>query len=480
MSAEPLAAEAGGDLPPAKLAAKYARAVHRLAGEIVDGGQVGRVPKLERLMADADAMTGVCPGPDVPELGAIGTAAFHHALAAFYRRHARLDAVIEACAAGVAVDPYDLVLRRRWLEALHAARRLEEAGPVLELPADIAGGPGEAAAFQLLLSAEKLLQLAGAEQLALRALEQAAALRPSDNLDLQLVARAAAAGDMARADGHRERVRGGWAGKLPERLADGLAALRGLGPAADPPEAALAWAWALADQQTWSREDWRRELDWSARANKLLLQWWLTRPERGDELAELAEAPDFGPLRAAQASGRAQVVTGCHGGPSPVALRLLETSGLPFRTLGGVWLDQISGGQGTLIAAHSPAAASRELIREIRRAAVLAVTADAPTAADRLEVDFLGRRAAIKSLPARLAQRHDCDTWWCQPLWRGDRVIIELERLPDPEPDEPAQDWAERWARAYLKRLKRVMRGDPRNLNLTGGIWRFAEARISL
>lgn len=477
-----LFAEASSGTPtvepsPAKQAARLARAVHALAAQIeAEPERKGRLNKIHRLMREADATAGVGPDPDAPELGDIRSGAYHHALAAFYRRHRCFEAAIAACAAGAAVDPHDMGLRRRWLEALRAAGRLEDAGPVLDIP-EVAGGPSEKAAIDLLSWAAKLLRAAGAGELAFRAMERAGALRRSGGNDLLLAAHAEAIGDQELAAAYRGRIRGLWDRQLPERLADGLAALWALPPPADPSEAALAWAWALADKQTWSRDDWRRALDWGARANGLLIQWWSVRPEQVRQIGELIDAPDLAPLRAAQASGRAQIVASSHLGPSPAAVHLLEASGLPFRILGGNRVDRLSGERGTLMPVTTSSSASRELIRELRRAAVLAVAADSPIGKDRLEMDFLGRTVAIKSLPARLAQRHDCDTWWYQPLWRGDRIVIELERLPDPEPDEPEQQWAERWARAYLKRVKRVMRGDPRNFNLNGGVWRFAEAR---
>lgn len=440
----------------------------------------GRLSVLRQMMAEADALIGAQPGPGTPELGPVGTSAFHHALAAFYRRHGRLDPTIEACEAGVALDPHDVVLRRLWLETLNSAGRLKEAGPVLDLPKGIGRGPVATAAEELLKRAEKLLLREGEDELALDAIEQTALLGPVNGEGLRKLMRRAEAidGGKARLAAYRERIRAGWSARLPARLADGLAALKRRAPPIEPPQAALSWAWALADRDQWSREEWRREIDWGERAAGLMLKWWSVRPDHKHEIAELVDAPDLAPVREAHAAGRPQVIVGAHVGPTLGAFHLFETSGLPFRTLGGTALVELSGEQGVHIGMANRTSVSRELVQSIRRSDVLSITADTPTDRDRIEMDFLGRKVAIKSLPATLAQRYGCDTWWCQSLWRGDRIVVELQRLPAPQPDEPPADWAQRWGRAYLKRLKPTMRGDPRNLTLGAGIWRFASSTL--
>jgi hypothetical protein len=63
--------------------------------------------------------------------------------------------------------------------------------------------------------------------------------------------------------------------------------------------------------------------------------------------------------------------------------------------------------------------------------------------------------------------------WW-QPLWKDGRIIMEIERLPDPQSGDNFDTWFERWSAAYLERLGKVMRGDPENLNLPLSIWQNA------
>jgi hypothetical protein len=448
--------------------------VERLATEALDAPEDRS--RLERL-CHAMAVAGTAPCEcDADEIGPTGSAAFHRALARFFRRHGRIEAALRSCRSGSAADPHDIGVRQEWLQALASAGRLEDAAPALAVPPSVAGTPQEAAAISLLIRADKLLARAGLADLALDALERGRAIRPaSAQLDVLLLSRAEQSCGPERAEIYRRQARERLAAGLPRRLAEGLAALRDLDEQVHLAAGAVAWAWSLADRSAWTWESWRAEVDWATRSRDLLRKWWHAAPEQGRELAELVDAPDLGELRALQQEGRAQVMAGAHVGPTWGALHIFQACGLNFRTLGGAGLRQLNGPGSTLISVgDSRKAATRELIGELRRGVLLGVLPDTPMRDDRVEVDFLGRRIALSSLPARLASRYRCPTWWCAPLWRGERIVVELERLPDPDPGEPEADWVRRWAGAYLKRLERVMRGDPRNLDLTKGVWRAA------
>jgi tetratricopeptide (TPR) repeat protein len=452
--------------------------VQDLAAEALAApGDVGLQQQLVEAMAAADARQ-----PDVavdgPDLGRAGTVGFQHALAAFYRRHRRLDSTIAACKAGVAIDPRDIALRHLWLEALFSAGRLEEAGELIDVPLDVAGGPREAGAVALLIGVDRLASRAGRIDLALDALERALAIRPHSNqLQVFILSRAEEGGRPDRAAVYRERVREAVASGLPRRLGEGLAALWKTREREPLPPAAVEWAWSLADKSAWSFEAWRAELDWATRSRQLLRQWWSAAPGGGAaEIAELVDAPDLSELRAIQAEGKAQAMAGSHCGPTWAAVQIFQACGLSFRAMGATGLAQLNSDDRTTITMREQrSATARELALEMKRGVLLGMLADQPErldGGDRVTVDFLGHRAALSSLPARLAQRYGCPTWWCLPLWKGERIVIELERLPDPERDEPEADWIQRWLRAYLAKLEPVMRGDPRNLDLTKGIWR--------
>jgi len=116
-------------------------------------------------------------------------------------------------------------------------------------------------------------------------------------------------------------------------------------------------------------------------------------------------------------------------------------------------------------------ATTRALVNEVRRGTVIGLMADEPLARETFSVAFLGRQIHLPAIVPRLIQAYDLPSFWCCPLWRGERVILELERLPDPSAAEPRTAWSQRWYGAYLDKLERVMRGRPENLGLYSGIW---------
>jgi hypothetical protein len=263
------------------------------------------------------------------------------------------------------------------------------------------------------------------------------------------------------------------AASLPPRLDEGLRDLWEATGEEPLPPAAVAWAWELADKRAWSRETWRRSLNWGARSRRLLRHWWASSPSFAEEIAGLIDTPDLSPLRDPPGEDLSRVMAGAHVGPTAAAVQVFQACGMNFRTVGGATIDQ---GERTVLipAVKNRAATSRALIGEVRRGALIGFMADTTSPADRLIVDFLGREVAVSTLAPRMALKYGCPTYWCAPLWRGERITVELGRLPDPDAGEGTDAWLERWSRAYLGRLEQVMRGDPRNLDLNKGIWRAA------
>jgi lauroyl/myristoyl acyltransferase len=126
------------------------------------------------------------------------------------------------------------------------------------------------------------------------------------------------------------------------------------------------------------------------------------------------------------------------------------------------------------IAQSEGAGAIRKLIEEINNGTLVGFAAEIPDAKEGLAIDFLGRRITLSTLVPRLMWKQGTPCFWWQALWRGGRIAVEVERLPEPQPEEAMDHWCRRWAHAYLERVARVMRDRPENLNLRG-IWANAD-----
>ena len=234
---------------------------------------------------------------------------------------------------------------------------------------------------------------------------------------------------------------------------------------------AMRWAWELADKSAWKQDAWRASAGWGKRAYLLLRRWWQTAPaEKVNQIDDLVDRPELAEFRAVSLERERCFLVGGHVGPTAAALNLFSAANWPFRTLGSP--DRGRRNDDTLIALTAdPYRPVRTLVEHLKNGATIGMMADAPYSREYLPAEFLGRRIQFSAQVPKLLRRYGAPSFWCCPLWRDGRIVIELARLPDPVDGEPLHEWCRRWFAAYLPRLEAVMRGRPENLVLFAGIW---------
>lgn len=307
---------------------------------------------------------------------------------------------------------------------------------------------------------------------AMASFEEALALRPDDETslrDLYVLHLQAGNGDAMREYGRR--LSATVAKDLPPALAAGLARLRGQKPPPNIWNERTRWAWELADRSVWTKEAWLERLHWGQQADRLLRDWWLSGIERAGEIDALIDRSQATALDRLAPGARCLVVT-THMGPLAAGVRYMQTCGRPFRGFGFAGPDPVVEDEPPMRISAKGNAAFRELFRAIERGTLIGFAAESPESGQRLVLEFLGRRITIATFVPRIIHKLGTHSLWWHALWRDGRVVMELERLPDPAEGEPVELWCRRWADAYLARIARVMRGNPENLNLGHGIWR--------
>ena len=367
--------------------------------------------------------------------------------------------------------------------ALDLARRLLADHPHDAIAAiDQALQSADAAnSFRLLTAKGRALHDMDAPDRATDAFAAALAIYPDDVPALeQIILILKAAKRFAEANVYQARMHALQVRRLPARLADGLADIWQRIGNIELDTAAVEWAWEFADKTTWERSAWEAAAAWGKEARLLLRNWWETAPTQHlNQLAELVLQPDLRELRAALIERNACVLVGAHVGPTAVPVHLFHRANWPFRTLGTANRDRADDETMMPIFANS-IATMRTIVKELKSGTTIGLLADAAIARDRLAVPFLGRTVELPLQIPKLIQRYDTASFWCCPLWRDGKVIIVLERLPEPLPGEPRQEWCERWFAAYLAKLEPVMRGRPENLGLFSGIWSNVNAAVLL
>jgi lauroyl/myristoyl acyltransferase len=115
---------------------------------------------------------------------------------------------------------------------------------------------------------------------------------------------------------------------------------------------------------------------------------------------------------------------------------------------------------------------ARSFMTSLRQgyAVVIAVDGAINLAAPR--VPFEGQEMTYSSFASRTAHRVGSPSFFCAPRWEDGRIGFVLEQMPDPYPDESADDHADRWRSAFLSALRDYLGGAPENLRLSGGLWR--------
>lgn len=334
--------------------------------------------------------------------------------------------------------------------------------------------------FRLEFAAGSALDAAGLEEEAIEYYNRAALLRPDAIAVLQRITT-------------YDREQGRWpqnrrrllelgnlvAPRLPPTLAEGLRGCWRQARASSAPTPALAWAWEHADHHVWNQKEWLTAARWGEQAHKVMRSWWRWAPERADEILSMVEKPDLTPLQAALATGRGCLLACAHVGPIAAGVEFLQDRDLPFVTVGFAGSERVvdDGRDRRITITSNRIATTRAVINSLNAGDLVAWSVDSPVGAT-VTIDLLGHPLRLVAVAPKLSRRYASASFWCQALWRGDRIVIELERLPDPVENESDADWTTRWYRAYLSCLERVVRGDPRNLLGRAGMWlNFAPVR---
>jgi len=334
----------------------------------------------------------------------------------------------------------------------------------------------EAEAFRFARARTRALSMRREHAAAIEACKQALALRPEDQTTLRdlYVLHLQTDQDEAMREYGRMLERAG-AKKLPATLALGLSELKGRKPPPSLMNARTRWAWEIADKSKWSEAAWLESLHWGHNADELMRAWWLNAWERSGEIGALIDrTPDNTVDRLLPRGERCLCVT-THMGPLAASVYHLQTCGRPYRGFGFAGPDPVVDGEPPMRISARGNSSLRKLMAEIAKGTLIGFAAESPDTHHSIALDFLGRRISLSTMVPRLIWKLKTRSMWWHTLWKGDRIALELEMLPDPEDGEALEPWCRRWIDAYLARVARIMQSDPRNLTLRHGIWRNLE-----
>ncbi|MGN7613206.1 tetratricopeptide repeat protein [Magnetococcales bacterium HHB-1] len=234
-------------------------------------------------------------------------------------------------------------------------------------------------------------------------------------------------------------------------------------------------AWGYADQSVWQWHEWRRAAIWGIYANWTLKVCMNNRPDLLPQVDEMIVPPCLNELKAALSQGNGCLLVSTHNnGPSTVSMRFFDQSPYPLYTLASTGEDLFNESDPNAIFMFSKnhVQSLRTLIRKLKSGAIGALVADQSTIqSDTVTLPFLKGSVHLSSLAPRLAYKFSIPTFWCQAIWKDQKIVTKLSPLPIPVSKESETAFITRWFASFLDHLKQQYCGRPENYSF-GSSWR--------
>lgn len=265
--------------------------------------------------------------------------------------------------------------------------------------------------------------------------------------------------------------------RLPSSLQAGLDALWDKVDDVTLPSARLDWAWSLRDRShAYERTDWERRAKWGWLADRLIQEWLEASPAKADEA--MAILADLGPaialLEPAALTDGPLIFAGAHVGPlfaGPLTMQLMEFD--------SKWLASTPSYAGmayndALISTsdQSEAQVVRQTMAALDRGSSIAIAVDGAMTMAAPRVAFHGQEVTYSAFAARIAYQRKARSFFSAPQWVDGLLDMKLVELPRVQAGEALDVFSERWKMAWFDCLDQLLKGEPENLRLSGGIWR--------
>jgi tetratricopeptide (TPR) repeat protein len=384
----------------------------------------------------------------------------------------RYEKVVEHVEAGIALAPSDALMHYALGEALLRLRRYSDALAPLAKAVELQPKVPQARALYA-----RALKQAGRYAEAAREFRVLLKLQPSSAQWQRYAAGALAqAGRREEASALFDEFVSRRAADLPDTFEKGLGQLWDRVDEVDIPRPRLDWAWSLRNSdESVDRAAWERAAKWGHLADHYLLDWLECRSERVQEpMMRLAELDEVDQAFREIDRSKGLILASAHVGAMYAGPLALELLGIPCRWLASTpSVARTSYGKSLISTSdQDDMQVAKAFMQSLRQGYAVVVAVDGAINLGAPRIHFEGQEITYSSFAARTAHRLGVPSVFVAPHWEGDRIGFTFERLPEARDGESDEAYADRWRNAYLQSLRTFLGGDPRNLRLSGGIWR--------
>ncbi len=234
--------------------------------------------------------------------------------------------------------------------------------------------------------------------------------------------------------------------------------------------------WSLADQSKWTREEWTIQVQRGLAAEAILRGLAFTTGEHAREMGDIVHVHDYDGLLDLSRAGKPCVAVGTHLGPIMAIVPVMHHYAIPAAIMTGLPMPSEFQTEHIkfIYTKRRSLATMREMDKAVAEGRVLCMAVDVDEGLGSGDKGYsftiFGHKVRVFSLVTRIIHRYQLPSFVTPMLFKDDGIDATAIPLPEPREGEDQDSFAARWWQAYMDHYVAVLKGDPRNLTIFGGM----------
>lgn len=234
--------------------------------------------------------------------------------------------------------------------------------------------------------------------------------------------------------------------------------------------------WALADQTKWKRDEWTNQIRRGLASQAILRGLAFTDSAHAQELREIVQVKSYDNLLALSRAGKPCMAVGTHLGPVMAIVPVLQDYAIPASIMTGLPMPSELQTEyiNFIYTKRRSLATLREIDKAVSNGRVLCMAVDVDEGLGDGDKGYsfpiFGHEVRVFSMVTRIIHRYKLPSFLTPLVFKDDGIGATAISLPEPGDGEDADSFAARWWQAYMDQYVQLLKGDPRNLLIVGGM----------